>query len=90
MLDYTKIPVLYMIDHMRAYMEKGHPPGSFLTALLSNDLMEACRRADDANRLSLGLWAAWLYNEAPAVSFGSPTRVNNWIAAHREETNDAS
>ena len=40
MLDYSKIPVDYMVDAMRDYLEKGIPPGDFLTALLSNDLME--------------------------------------------------
>ena len=70
-------------EHMRAgmerYMEQGVPPGHFLTALLSNDLMEAMGRADDINRESLHDYCRWLCNYAPAGSFGSPEAVKEWI-----------
>jgi len=39
--------------------------GHFLTAIIQNDLAEACRRADRTNRLVLPLYAMFLYNCVP-------------------------
>ena len=85
MLDYSKIPVSRMTDAMRSYMEHGLQPGHFLTALLSNDLMECCRRADEDNGAALFRWCSWLYNEAPIGSFGSPEAVRLWMKSKADE-----
>ncbi|AGH16013.1 hypothetical protein DVVG_00027 [Dunaliella viridis virus SI2] len=77
--DYSILPG-HMRDGMRLYIEKGIKPGEFLTALLSNDFMDACRRADDINLYALPNYARFFYSELPAVSFGSPERVQEWIA----------
>jgi hypothetical protein len=69
----------HMIGGMRRYIECGIRPGDFLTAVLSNDLMEACGRADYANRHCLFNYATFLYNYAPRECFGSPERVDAWI-----------
>ena len=94
MMNYDKIPVQRMVGAMRRYLEHGLVPGHFLTAVLSNDLMEAAGRADDENRAALFDWVKWLYNEAPRGSFGSPEAVKAWLeyrqhAAHAREL-DAS
>lgn len=60
-----------------------HLPGSFLTAVLSNDLLEACRRADERNRVALYWIVGWLHDNAPALSWGSAETVSNWLAACR-------
>jgi len=39
--------------------------GHFLTAVIQNDLVEACGRADSTNRLVLPLYATFLYNCVP-------------------------
>ena len=49
-IDYDAVPVDYMAAGMRRYIEYGIAPGSFMTAILCNDLMEAAQRADDTNR----------------------------------------
>lgn len=78
-IRYDKIPVSYMRDAMEQYLEHGIGPGSFLTAVLANDLMEAAGRADHNNQAALFEWAAWLYNYAPRGSFGSYEAVSAWI-----------
>jgi hypothetical protein len=54
-------------------------PGSFLTAVLSNDLREACACADDENAYLLFDIVFWLYNHAPRLAWGSPARVEDWL-----------
>lgn len=71
-------------EHMRAamrrYIEHGIPPGSFLAAVLSNDLLGALRKADETNILALRSYGRFLYNHAPCVCHGSPDRMFAWIA----------
>lgn len=80
-IDYSTLPE-HMQDAFRLYIEKGIPPGSFTTAVLSNDLMEAMRRADIVNRHAIFEICAFLANYAPIGCFGSPEHVSDWIA-HR-------
>ena len=82
MMNWSLVPVTYMAQGLQNYIELGIPPGSFLTALLCNDFMEACRKADDTNRQVLFEWGGFLYNELPIGSFGSPDAFDRWIA-HR-------
>ena len=66
---------------MQRYIKQGIPPGHFLTAVLTNDLRGACERADDVTRHLLWEIVNWLYNYAPAPSWGSPEKVSAWLAA---------
>lgn len=52
---------------MYGYNHHGH----FLSALLANDFVEACTRADSTNKDLLHEWAIWLYNDVPANAWGS-------------------
>lgn len=61
------------------YLRFGLRPGHFLTAVLSNDLFEACARADDDNKRALCDYVFFLYNYAPAEALGSPENVREWI-----------
>jgi hypothetical protein len=67
-----------------AYLQYGQRPGSFLLAVLSNDLAEACARADDDNRPALYDYVFLLTNYAPSDAWGSPSRVSDWIERGRE------
>jgi hypothetical protein len=67
----------YIQDHVR--------PGQFLCAVISNDLKEAIGRADDENIANLPAYVAYLYNEAPAVCWGSPKHMENWILRGKVE-----
>ena len=78
-IDYSDLPA-HMQDGMRLYIERGIPPGSFQRAVLSNDLMEAFRRADDVNQHAMRDYAVFLTCQAPCGCFGSPDHVKEWIA----------
>lgn len=65
---------------LQRYIEHRIPPGSFLMAVLSNDLMDAIGRADDSNRVRLHDIAVWLYNNAPSACFGGREKVAAWLA----------
>lgn len=71
-----------MLEALNAYAEHGRPVGDFLTAVLANDLMEACGRADDYNLPNLPAFSAWVYNECPSPAHGSREKVRAWIAKH--------
>lgn len=70
------------------YFQHHIVPGSFLLALLSNDLKTAAMYADDTNKHHLWDITNLLYNEAPNDSWGSPKRTTEWIAARMEATVD--
>jgi hypothetical protein len=65
------------------YFEKGRPPGSFLAAVLANDLVGAVGQADDINKYRLADYVQWLYWEAPGrpCGWGSYEAVREWVQA---------
>jgi hypothetical protein len=67
----------YINDHIR--------PGSFLCAVISNNLRDACGQADDENMLNLPAFVAYFYNEAPHNCWGSPEELQAWIDAGIKE-----
>lgn len=68
----------------RLWIEHGIEPGSFLTAVIRNDLKEACAMADDENRFRLFQIVSWWYNKAPELCWGSPNRFESWGKMHEE------
>lgn len=74
----NKIP-----EHMKQgvvnYVELGYRPGSFLNAVLGNDLATAGFYADDYNRNAWREWADVLDFVLPKKSWGSAEIVNAWI-----------
>jgi hypothetical protein len=78
-IPYDTVPVSYMADGLRLYFEHRIPPGSFMLAVLSNDLSDACGRADWLNRQNICRWVDWLRNYAPREAWGSPERVQAWL-----------
>lgn len=77
-INYELLPE-HMREGMRRYIEHGILPGSFLRAVLTNDLMEACGQADDINLARLADYARFLYNYAPRGAYGSKENVAEWI-----------
>ena len=63
-MDFSKLPER-MHGGIRRYIEHGIPPGHFLTAIICNDLREACARADEENRGLLFEYVGFFYNHAP-------------------------
>ena len=75
----------HMIGGVLRYFNDHIKPGDFLTSLLGNDLREACCRADSDNLDALPTWVAFLHNEAPWNSYGSPDWVEAWLAMRQED-----
>ena len=70
--EYMRSPVIDYLTGEQPYV------GSFLDALLKNDLTTAVLRADAQNAECLGDWIRFLINHAPSASWGSPDKVSTW------------
>jgi len=79
--DWSMLPER-MHGGVRRYIEDGIPPGHFLTAVISNDLREACARADEENQRLLFDYVRFFYCHAPQSCWGSPDRFAAWVS-HR-------
>lgn len=66
------------------YGEQGTPPGSFLEAVLANDLFRAVAKADAQSYLALEAILWRIANTLPIQSYGSYPKVQKWIETHRE------
>lgn len=71
------IPV-YMHLGLLNYIIDGIPVGSFLTAVLENNLLKAVRNGDDANQRALHSYVNFLYNHAPNGCFGKEGVMQHW------------
>ena len=67
------------------YVKYGLPPGGFVYAVLSNDLMEAVGRADNINLKHFHSIASYIYNEIPKEAHGSEETVKNWLSKDWEK-----
>ena len=76
-IDYSGLPER-LRGGMQRYIEHRIEPGSFLLAVLENDLKQACRKADGDKALLFAI-VAWLYNHAPAECWGSVANVELWL-----------
>lgn len=70
----------YMHEGLVLYISRGIPGGGFLDAVLCGSLREAVWRADVRNKHSLVAYVEWLSEYAPASCWGSPERVDSWMA----------
>lgn len=73
-----------IIDGLTRYALDKIPTGSFLTAVLENNLMEALGKADLENRLTIWNICSFVHNEIPASSHGSPEKVEAWLKTKEE------
>jgi len=81
--EYEIIPENTRGSIMR-YMEHGIQPGSFLTAVLSNDLYNATGRADRGNLAALPAIVRWFANKCPGL-YGVEN-MREHIASKRKES----
>ena len=85
MMDFDSCDIPdYMRDGITLYVEHGILPGSFMTAVLENKLVQAVGHADDTNSRLLKNYAMFLYNEMPSQSWGSPEKVDKWAKARQK------
>lgn len=76
-------------ESLEKYAYDGVPPGSFLRAVLENDLKEAIGRADFINGPAIAHIVSYCYNELPSPCWGSPTNVDAWIEMHKQRRAEA-
>lgn len=74
-----------MIDALILYAVHRVPLGDFLTAVVSNNLMGACGRADEGNMRNLPAFCAYLYNEMPSGSFMSKEAYEAWLSGGKSD-----
>ena len=63
---------------IRNHVNHGIQCGSFLHAVLCNDLCGAVQKADMDNRKALPLIVSFIINHIPAECHGSPAKVDAW------------
>lgn len=73
----------HLHDGIVNYLVHRIPPGHFLGAVVSNDLVEAIGRADENSLRGLRAIVAFFYNDAPSTSWGSPVKVSAWLRGPR-------
>lgn len=68
---------------IRRYVCDGIPPGSFLEAVISNDLFEAVARADEKSLAGLLGICRFFYNHTDGNCYGSEEKLSWWVNRHR-------
>jgi len=68
----------HLVGGLTRYVIMGINPGDFLTAVLSNDLMEAFGRADRNSLAGLEGLMKFIYNYVPSACHGSKEKVSAW------------
>lgn len=81
-----KYPMLSVaiIEGICGYVNDHRPVGSFLTAVISNNLKEAFMRADDNNVKHMFDVVKLFYNEVPSPCWGSYKEMIDWLSPHVE------
>lgn len=69
----------YSSESLIQYILVGQPVGSFLDALLNNDLKGAVQKADDDNRKVIVQYVLFLTECAPYSCWGFSDATNQWI-----------
>lgn len=67
-------------EGLERYIREGVETGSFLMAVLENDLRRAVECADFVNRQTLPGYVMFLNNYAPSGCWGSPQKVGRWVS----------
>jgi hypothetical protein len=74
----TEIPQ-HHLQSITLYVEKGYQPGSFLTAVLTNDLKGAVSYGDAESLAALPAIVRYCYSELPWSVWGSAERVSEHL-----------
>ena len=75
----------HMAEGIKRYVHDGIPPGSFLQAIICNDLRGAIAQADELNLPNIPAYIDWFYNEAPAGCWGNGKNMERWIDMHGQQ-----
>ena len=73
-----------LLGSLQRYVELRIETGGFLRAILENDLVKACDRADLQNRGQIFHIVSFIYNNLPRKCWGSPEKVAAWLKGEPE------
>lgn len=68
-----------LANSLDRFTADGIATGGFLRAVLENDFVQVLLRADEENIRELREIALYVHNHVPAIAWGSPEKVSNWI-----------
>jgi hypothetical protein len=74
-----------VIDGLSRYVNQRVPTGSFLKAVLENNLKETVLCADEENTLAIHEIVRYCYVELPSICWGSPEKVQKWLERRENE-----
>lgn len=74
-----------MMKPIQRYITDGVIPGSFLRAIICNDL-SACMLADDENLKNLPAFVSYFFWEVPSAAWGSEEKMLAWSKSKKETT----
>jgi hypothetical protein len=81
-------------DGLYNYLVYGFEPGSFWTAVLANDFMQAVQHSHPNNTIpALKHAVGWIQDSFPPVSYGDYNKIEKWIELsphHRRLTLEAA
>ena len=80
-IDYTGLPKGLRGGTQR-WIEAGIQPGSFLSAVIANNLKKALGHADASNQVAIFQIVSWFYNEAPGPCWGSVAAARKWASQY--------
>lgn len=69
---------LHIKESLDDWAKNGHQPGGFLSAVLENNLFEACARADSTALDNLPHIVQYIYNALPVGCWGSKEKMKVW------------
>ena len=67
-----------MMPGIERYVKYGIIPGSFLQAIICNELKEAFICADDENFVNIAAYVNYFYNNVPRAAWGSRGIMEAW------------
>ena len=73
------------LEGIMVYVKHHRRPGSFLRAVLSNDLAKTVYSADNNDLRALVEIVKFIMWEIPSAAWGSKEQVNQWLSANEEK-----
>lgn len=74
-----------IMAEIREYIDYYRPTGSFLKAVITNNLSDAVAHADAKNMENISAIVIYFYNQAPQSCWGSEKAYQDWIASKQGE-----
>jgi hypothetical protein len=87
MNEFYRFQKWYIPERMRGgierYINHGIKPGSFLCAVIENNLSEAHKYADEENLQNIPAYIHYFYNECPMTCWGSKEKMEKWMESFK-------